>query len=235
MIFYTLPPKDIEWDYLLVNPKNYKELFERIFKHAILDSGVMIFHENPNLKDYPKNFINFWKHEAKRLTKIFGDRLWITIPDYPDDYHPGQFGDNVSKTIENIKEFIKIDGVNWIPVIQSNYLNIFSFIKSCEKIKEIIGDYPRIAIGTVCKTNSLKFIEYCCRIARGFFPKSHIHAFGLTLRALPKVKNFINSFDSLAYSFPRTRGHLCKNKKERIEYFYKYIKRVKDILKEVSE
>jgi hypothetical protein len=228
--FYTLPPKNIEWDYLLVNPKNYNELFKRKFKHAILDSGVMIFHQNPNLKDYPKNFINFWKHEAKRLSKIFDNKLWITIPDYPDDYYPGQFGDNVSKTIENIKEFIKIDEVNWVPVIQGRYLNILSFIGSCERIKEIIGDYPRIAIGTVCKTNRIKFIEYCCRIARGFFPKSHIHAFGLTLRALPKVKNYINSFDSLAYTFPRKKGHSCKNKEEKIKYFHEYIKRIEEII-----
>jgi hypothetical protein len=42
MRFYTLP--DVDYPYLLVNRKNYRILFKRNFKHAIVDSGVMDFH-----------------------------------------------------------------------------------------------------------------------------------------------------------------------------------------------
>jgi len=249
--FYTLPPSGISYPYLLVNPNNYKILFKTKFEHAILDCGVEAFKHNPKLPDYPKSFLEHWKWKAKQLTEIFGEKLWVTIPDYPDDYNPGQFGDNVVKTLRNIEAFISVDGVNWIPSIQSRYLNRFSFLESCKTVKELIGDYPRVAIGTVCKTNRINFIEYCCKVARSNFPNSHIHAFGLTLRALPKVAktiaswdslvpecgrtkwrhSFIDSFDSLSYTFPRC-GHQpsCKNLDDRRKFFYAYLQRIQQIL-----
>jgi len=254
MRFYTLPPSGISYPYLLVNPRNYKVLFRLKFKHAILDCGVEIFHKNRNLKEYPKSFLKIWQFRAKQLTEIFGSKLWVTIPDYPDDYHPGQFGDNVSRTLVNIKKFVAVDGVNWLPPIQSHFLNPFSFFESCERIKEIIGgDYPRVAIGTVCKTNKLSYIEYCCKVARKFFPKSHIHAFGLTLKALPRViparkswdsivcdagrrkwtQKLLNSFDSLAYSRdPGGRPGIkhCQNLSERKRFFFAYLERINQIL-----
>jgi hypothetical protein len=249
--FYTLPPSGVDWPYLLVNPNNYRALFRCKFKHAILDCGVEAFKKNLNLKGYSKSFLENWKWKAKQLTEIFGERLFVTIPDYPDDFHPGQFGDNVSKTLANIKEFVSVEGVNWLPSIQSQYLNRFSFLESCQRVKEIIGDYPQVAIGTVCKTNNLSFIEYCCKVARKFFPKSHVHAFGLTLKALPRVKWTItswdslvpecgrtkwrywllDSFDSLSYSFPRESGKSsCRNLSERQKFFYAYLERVKQIV-----
>ena len=228
--FYTLPPSGVEWPYLLVNPRNYKELFRRSFSHAILDSGVLIF-VDPEIKDYPCWFLKEYPFKARILTNVFGDKLWVTIPDLPDDYNPGQFGDNVEKTLERIEEFLAFEGVNWLPVIQSRYLNRFSFLESCKRTRDIIGNYPRVAIGTVCKCRNLDFIEYCCVTARRFFPKSWIHAFGLTLHALPRIVGVINSFDSLAYSFPRNPGgHSCKNQAERVQFFHAYIDRVNQIL-----
>jgi len=232
MRFYTLPPRGVEWPYLLVNPRNYKELFKRKFEHAILDSGVLIFLD-PKIKDYPKWFIKKYPQKAKGLTEVFGDRLWVTIPDLPDDHNPGQFGDNVSKTLERIEHFVTIDGVNWLPVIQSRYLNRFSFLEACQRTYDLIGDYPRVAIGTVCKCRRLDFIEYCSIIARRFFPNSWIHAFGLTLRALPRIIGIIDSFDSLAYSFRLRNGYgnlRAKTHHERVRYFYAYIRRIEEIL-----
>ena len=144
--------------------------------------------------------------------------------------------------MRNIERFIKIEGVNWLPSIQSRYLNRFSFFESCKRMKQLIGDYPRVAIGTVCKTNNIKFIEYCAKVARKFFPKSKIHAFGLTITALPKIHRVIDSWDSLAYSFIRGRRvdnkgrkkARCLNNKERVEFFYAYIDRINEILKEAT-
>jgi hypothetical protein len=231
--FYTFPPSGVQYPYLLVNPRNYRVLFERRFKHAILDCGVELFKHNPNLRDYPRGFLERWKWTARQLTEVFGDRLWVTIPDYPDDYNPGQFGDNVEKTLRNIEEFIAVDGVNWLPVIQSRCLDRFSFLESCTRVRELIGSYPRVAVGTVCKTNRLGFIRYCCRVARRCFPKAHIHAFGLTLRALPAVAGVLNSFDSLSYSFPRGRGRSsCRSLAERRMFFQAYLERVSQILRQ---
>ncbi|MEM2365695.1 MAG: hypothetical protein QXL06_02000 [Nitrososphaerota archaeon] len=120
--------------------------------------------------------------------------------------------------------------IMWLPVIQSRYLDPFSFMQSAEALHELIGDYPRVAIGTVCKCKNLGFIEFCCKYARKVFPHSWIHAFGMTLTALPRVMQYINSFDSMAWTFPRTPGKSsCKNEQERKEYFYAYLKRVNEV------
>jgi hypothetical protein len=237
--FYTFPPSGVQYPYLLVNPRNYRVLFERRFKHAILDCGVELFKHNPSLKDYPRGFLERWKWIARQLTEVFGDRLWVTIPDYPDDYNPGQFGDNVEKTLRNIEEFIAVDGVNWLPVIQSRCLDRLSFLESCTRVRELIGSYPRVAVGTVCKTNSLSFIEYCCKMVKRHFPNSHIHAFGLTLKALPKVARSITSWDSLVPECGRRKwrhwlldkpyAQLYGNLDERRKFFYTYLEHIKTL------
>lgn len=135
--FYTLPPNDVYYPFLLVNRKNYRCLFKRKFEHAILDSGVMDF-ARKDVADYPKGFLNRWINEARQLQKIFNNRVWIVIPDFPDDYNPGKFGNNVAKTLEVIKCYIQHTDVEWLPVIQSCYMNKFSFLESCQKLKYII-------------------------------------------------------------------------------------------------
>ena len=228
--FYTLPDEDVAYPFLMVNRKNYQVLFKRQFKHAIVDSGVMDFRDK-NVKEYPSSFLKNWIWKAQQLQEIWKNKIWFVIPDYPDDYNPGQFGDNISKTLKNIEYYLsEAPHVNWLPVIQARYLNKFSFLESAKKLHSLIGDYPHIAIGTVCKCRKLDFIVYCCKVARKFFPNSWIHAFGLTLSALPKVAQIIDSFDSMAWTFPRTSGHSCKNKQERLEYFYAYLEKVKPFL-----
>jgi len=229
MRFYTTPPNGVQYPYLLVNPRTRKTLRRREFEHAIADSGVLIFHD-PKVKDYPPYFLKEWEYHAKILTDMYDEKVWCTIPDYPDDYNPGQFGDNVSKTLQNIEDFITIDGVNWLISLQSQFLNIFTFTKAIQGVKDLVGDYPRIAIGTVCKTNNLDFIENCCKVARAHFPHSWIHAYGLTLTALPRVNGWLDSFDSMAWTFPRGRGRgSCKNKEERLQYFNEYLQRIDEI------
>jgi hypothetical protein len=238
-IFFTLPPsRSIEYPYLFVTFFKRKELLKRRFKQAIMDSNVGLFFYHRALEDYPSGFLDLYTAYAKKFTELFGDKLFATIPDLPADYFKDgkqtpSAKDNVERTLANIRRFIKIEGVNWLPVIQSRYLDTFSFIESCVRVKEIIGDYPRVAIGTVCKSRDLKWIIYCCRYARSFFPKQWIHAFGLTLNALPHVKQYIDSWDSMAWTFPRTPWlSSCKNKLQAEEYFKAYIRKVEEKLSE---
>lgn len=253
MRFYTLPPSGIEWPYLLVNPRNYKQLYKRKWEKAILDCGVEIF-SNPNTFDYSKVFLYRWKHLARQLTQIFGDHLLVTVPDYPDDLAHQFNGENVEKTLRNVEDFLSIDGVNWLIPLQAQCLNPFSFFESCYHTKELIGNYPWVAIGTVCKTHKLNFIEYSCKVARTHFPNSHIHAFGLTLKALPRViptrkswdsmvpdcgrKMWIDSWDSLSFtkglkSFSNG-GRQAGTLKERERFFWAYITRINQILGDQS-
>jgi len=232
MRFYTLPSDiHVDYPYLLVNFFNRNKLRYYKFEHAILDSGVNRIFFNWHKDDYPRWILNRIDFVAKQFSEIYKGRLWVTIPDYPDDYYPGYVKNNIERTIANIEYFLKIKGVEWLPVIQSRYQDVFSFFESCEKVRDIIGNFPRVAIGTVCKSRKLSFITNCCKIARKFFPESHIHAFGLTLKALPKVKDYLDSWDSLAWTFPRKHGLAsCKNKKERTEFFHAYLRRIDEIL-----
>jgi len=231
--FYTLPPNGVQYPFLLTHLRNAKQLTRRRFEHAIVDSGVMIF-VNANCKEYPRAFLDQYAWRCHQLNEILHGKAYFVIADYPDDYNPGQFGDNVSKTIENIKRFLPEDGVEWMPVIQARFLDYLNFFDSCQRTQDVIGkDYPRVGLGTVCKCENTPYIEYCCRVARQFFPRSWIHAFGVTLRALPKIKDVIDSYDSMAWTKPR-RGNMglpsCRNKAERIKYFDAYLRRLKEIL-----
>lgn len=234
--FYTLPPsRDIYHPWLFVTFMNRKELLLRNFEHSIMDCNVGLFFHHKQLYEYPSGFLDEYKKEAKILGELFGDKIMVSIPDYPADYvvdgkqTPSAY-DNVARTLRNIRKFIKYDGVNWLPVIQSNLNDPLSFINSCILMKDIIGgDYPRIAIGTVCKSRNREWIKHCCWCARAYFPKSWIHAFGLTLDALPFVKDHIDSWDSMAWTFPRGRGlSSAKNIQQAREYFVKYMEKVRE-------
>lgn len=229
MRFYTFPPSGVQWPYWLCNPNNVKAL-RHPPEHAILDPGVEFFLDHPEVTEYPKGFYARYVHTARQFTQIAKDRLWTTIPDYMDDYNPGQFGNNIARTLSNIADFLPFEGVNWLPSIQARYLDLLSFHESCHATRKLVGNYPQVAIGTVCKTNKLSFIEECIKIARYYFPKSHIHAFGLTLRAYPRVVENLDSFDSNAYTFPRGRGKgTAKNLAERRQLFHDYVARVKEL------
>jgi len=255
--YYTLPPKGVDYPWLFVNMRKYKLLFHYDFEHAIVDSGVEYFFDKLRAKDYPKSYLVWYKHKARELSQIFGeDRIAVVIPDYPDDYEKGltyEGGlDNVDKTIRNIEEFISVDGVTWVPVIQSRLNDSRSFWESAVRVRELVGDYPIVAVGTVCKSRNLSWIRWCLMNARRRFPYSWIHAFGLTLSALRVVRRFINSFDSqlwdtrrvlwkksrglidsfdsMSYTIPRSpRLPSAKNRESRIRYFYAYLRRIEAI------
>lgn len=205
MRYYTTPP--VNWPYLFVTFSTqypYNLLYKRpSFKHAIVDCGVEKF-QNPEVKEYPKGFFKDFELKAKYITRIFGDRVWFTIPDYCDDINPGQFGDNISKTIENVKRFIDIEDVNWVVSIQGRYENLMSLCEGIHKTKELIGeDYPRIALGTCCRTKKVWYISRAVRLVRRHFPKSWIHVFGITLNALPSCVGVIDSFDTSVWDTRR--------------------------------
>ena len=63
------------------------------------------------------------------------------------------------------------------------------------------------------------------------FPDTYLHAFGLRAGQISRIAPILDSYDSSAWTFPRTaevgkgRGS-CKNKEERIQYFWEYIFRL---------
>ncbi len=225
MKFYSLPPVGTHHPFLLVNYKRITQLKRRPYEHAILDCGISIFHgEN---MDYPEGFHDKYHAIAKGLKNG-----WAVIPDVPDDHHPQE--NNIERTIRTVQQYTdQRHGVDWVPVLQSKVNDINSFRWGISEVKRLGLDLynVRLGIGTVCKVNDLSFIRRCAQVARREYPDSHIHMFGLTLRALPRVIDLVNSWDSMAYTFPReTGGHSAKNKKERVEYWRKYLKRINELL-----
>jgi len=221
--------KDVwnNYPYILVNWNRKRRLKSYSWKHAILDSGVEIFLKGA--KDYPPGFFLRYEFKAQQLTEIYGERIWVVIPDYPDDYRNNPIPHNVERTLRNIKYFHKVKGVNWIYPLQCDYLNLQSFHNSCHQVMKYQPE--RVAIGTVCKTQDLDFIEKCCIMARKHFPNAWIHAFGLTLKAVPRILPFIDSWDSCAYFTSREEhGFMCKTQKQRTEYFLAYLRRVNKVL-----
>lgn len=225
--FYTFDTGSLWRNYpFQMPPYHYAKYLRNInFKHAIVDCGVEIFFHGA--KEYPPWFFNRYEFLCQQLTEIYGDRVWCVIPDYPDDYRNNPIAHNVHRTLRNIQRFHKVKGVNWVYPLQCDYLNLQSFHDSCH---QVMGFNPeRVAIGTVCKTRNVEFIEKCCRMARRHFYTQHIHAFGPTLNALPKILPHIDSWDSTAY-FYSSEGSLCKKKKERFAYFQAYLEKIDSIL-----
>lgn len=242
--FYVHPAslQRLRYPYLMFNMGEKRRIgkeswfYHDWFKHAIIDSGVETFFFVKRLRDYPKDFLEMYKWKAIYTSRIFGrNRVWFTIPDYPDDYEHKltweKGKDNVDKTIDNIKRFHKIREVEWIYPVQARYLDRDSFLDSCERVKSF--DPKIIGIGTVCKTRNVKFIHYCVKKAREIFGKDvWIHAFGPTLKSLPKIYHYIDSFDSSAQFW--INGRMVKNKDERIIAFNEWLRKIKEIIKQPS-
>lgn len=236
--FHSLPPSGVAWPYLLVNPLNYRELYRREFDLAILDSGVEWFRTNPAARDYPEKFLENWKEKAKLLARQFDGRLWVTIPDYPDDYHPGQ--GSIEKTVKNIEDFLTVDGVNWLPSIQAKFiiekgrlrllkLHLYQAIQQSEKV---LGSHPRIAVGSVCKSRHLDDIMFALSAVRHSFQSQQVHAFGLTATGIQKTSPLIDSWDSSAYTFPRGKGRgQATTREQKVSYWFDYLRVIGKALK----
>jgi len=207
LIFFTTPPEGIYYPYLLANYRNVEKLIARKFELMLVDSGVFYWFFKRRMEDYPAWYLDEAMRIAFKLSRIYGDKVWFTIPDYPSDYYPTDWRRNVERTFANIERFRRMEGVEWVYVIQGPYpFNpddriscLEAFEDSCKRMKKYAP--KRLGIGTICKGNDLKFIVECCKIAREYFPDEWIHAFGPSLKSIPLIRPYINSFDSMAYIF----------------------------------
>jgi hypothetical protein len=238
--FYTVPYfEDYPFVVIPYGKKAKSLLLNRNFEHAILDCGVSIFAKGND--DYPEGFFEDYCNFAQEMTQVYGERLWTVIPDYPDDeilpnskrHH---IPHNVRKTLLNVERYHVVEGVNWVYPLQSSYLNLQSFHDGCHQIMKF--NPQRVAIGTVCKTQNIEFIEKCVRMARQHFPFQHIHAFGPTLSSLFAILPYIDSWDSTAWDYrcrmeTTRRGQKIPFTNEiRKKYLEDYLAKIKVILDE---
>jgi hypothetical protein len=204
-------------------------------KNIILDSGINPIFECMKLKEYPTNYLaNYYLYVKIIVRKIKEKnpncKIFVVIPDYPADIPDNPIENNVERTIENWIKFKDLPSENftWMPSLQAKKLDFESFKYSIKKFKEIFGENYKIAgIGSVCKWKDVRVIEKYCRIAREELKNTWLHAFGPTVKALPYIWKYINSFDSITINF-----HF-KNSKGSEDVWEKYMKKFK-FLKELG-
>lgn len=218
--FYTYPPEECGWNWILRNMKQ-KPL---PCKHEIVDVKIM------DLKTPPHQYS---EEKLQEWTKLKTDG-WKVVPDCFD--LKGEFGiDCGFDTIEYSKELLTelYNGEETLmPVLQcknDDYTILKEYIqwfKSHHDTPALIG-----VSGSICRNKNYNFVSSCLKLVKREFPNTWIHAFALRFTNFIYFKHLINSFDSSNWTFPRTpnRGS-CKNKAERIEFFYDYINRINEIM-----
>jgi len=249
---FTLPPSTCVHPYVLINANHPEQGLSYIRKYAnkvrevIIDSGIEIFRD-PNVKDYPRGHI--WKivklhNYIRRL--LPNAEVYATVPDYCDDYHPGSLWlsetvTNIERTVNNIVKYTsKLSYVNWLIPIQGWNKQPESVLRSIRMLETcgIIDKYGYFAVGNLCVEPNINIIYQTIRLIRKHLPNKRIHVFGLKLNALKKVKAFIDSFDSTAWTRPvnsrLNANWSCKNKYERELFFHTWMKRVNEILAQKS-
>ena len=151
------------------------------------------------------------------------------MPDYPDIFKEHKIDMNIDNVVNSkllMKKYYNPKDNTHMPVIQGYYNNPNSFIDYSEWFLDnyTIGPNTIIGVGTLCKNADKKTIKAVLKNIRQIFPNNKIHAFGLSIKYLTDLFEYLDSFDTTAWTFPRTSGlPSAKNKKMRIKYFHDYL------------
>jgi len=236
---FTTPPRP--YPYVLINVMHPKFSPLRYAKEVIIDSGVEIF-RNPQIKDYPRDHINkVLKVYAKAKQIVHNNKVWVTVPDYPDDYHPRSLWlseeyTNIERTVENVLKYTEqYKSIPWLIPIQGWNRSPKSVLRTINLFKEhgIIDRFNYFAVANLCVESDVEIMYQTLRLVREALPDKKLHVFGLRLNALKKVYYLIDSFDSTAWTRPVNRGlnanYSCKTKEERIRFFERWLEKYNNI------
>lgn len=215
--FYTTPPTDIPWPWILVNIyniraihrycDNYKSFGARI-EYVLLDVGVDKYwrkrYDSLSV-DYGEDFWNtFWSSidVLKGLSRECGFLYEVTVPDYPDDYTDAwgkthalwteecsDYVTNIDRTLENIARVIEVDRkIPWLIPVQG-YENIPQSIGySLETLIQWgLHKRYRLALANLCTSRSSGIVVETVRIARSICSSCSYHIFGPSLKAVQKL------------------------------------------------
>lgn len=214
MKFYTYSPIPYPW--IL---RNIKQKSLPWASHEIVDIGIYDLLKPP------------YRHSEKKLKKwnnLEVEDNWKVVPDCPDIQREFNINvddlDNIEYSKELLRNYYDQEDPSHIPVIQGHYHDVQSFQSYIDWLKNEFDTIYKIALGTVCKASNSRVVRIIAQSARLHFPQAHIHAFGLKLNHLPHVSRYIDSYDSMSWTFPRGKGRpSAKNKAQKIEYFNEYL------------
>lgn len=251
-IFFTFPPENVPYPYILINANKWRQQIRYIRKYhkqikiVIVDAGVEIFRD-PKTFEYPegpKGRIEKIWNIHQRIKRINPNiQVWPVIPDYPDDYIHRQLWltmeiTNIERTIRNIKHATqKYPETQWVIPVQGHYKNPKSIINSLLKLEKlgITKKYRIFGIANLCTENNTEILTTTVRIARQILGKEKwIHVFGPKLKSLPKIKNYIDSFDSTAWTRPVSPllgNYSAKNQFQRILFFSAWYLRYLEVVR----
>lgn len=213
MRLYTYPPSGVRWRYILRKMNDPV----RDCEHEIIDCGVYQL-LNPPYR-YTDEFLDMWRG--------LEPNGWKVVPDFPDIH--GEFGgdkviDNVEESWRLLVELYDPDDESHLPVIQSRYHDIHSHRDYLKRFQREYGDVERVAVGTAPKARYRMFVEKALMEVREAFPDAWVHALGLNGRYLWAAAKYVDSFDTMSWTYPRGRGRgSARSKNERIKFFYEYI------------
>jgi hypothetical protein len=162
------------------------------------------------VKDYPPGHMEKMFKLYCKFRRLFPRaEVWVTVPDYCDDYHPGNLWldektTNIERTLQNIITAVeKYPQANWLIPVQGWNHQPQSIAYSIQllKIKGLM-EYNYYALANLCVEARLDIITATAKIARSLLPDKKLHIFGLKLKAVSLIRPYINSFDSLAWTRP---------------------------------
>jgi len=214
--FYAYPPKECKWDWILRN------IYEKPLpcKHEIVDIKVYDLAKPPF--EHSKEKLKLWKN--------LDTDGWKVVPDCPDFKGEGvkscqEWDINPIDYSKELLQEYYTNPDNQMPVIQTLANNLNELDNYCKWFKREFDTPQRLAVsGSICRVNNMDFVFKGVKIVRRHFPDTWIHLFAPRLHHLKKLYPIIESFDSSCWTFPRTGGQAsCKNKEERIEYFWNYV------------
>ncbi len=246
--FYTLPPLEIPYPYVLINANRPENGLRYIVRHrdiiesVIIDSGVEIFRD-PSVKDYPPNHFEHLVSLYKRVRSyVSGVEIYVTVPDYPDDYYHRSLWisdeiTNIERTLENIKYALtSYPEVKWLIPVQGHYEKPSSIVYALELYQKHdvpLDDY--IALANLCVSRKCSVIQrtislaYYWLVRNGY--EADIHVFGPSVSCLRHAKKMVYSFDSMAWTKPRTfGGSSAWNGRERVYLFITFLHRYADLI-----
>lgn len=209
--FYANAPKECNHPWIL---RRY-DAPERVCLHEIVDVGVL---DLKKFGEYKKSMLFKWK--------TLETKGWKVVPDCPDFEELN--GDNVEMSKELIFAHYDPFDRHQMPVIQCKMDDYDSVVEYSKWLKMMYGQPKQLGIsGTIGKSDNREFVYKSIKEIRRRFPKTWLHIFALKKFNLvyKDTYKYFNSYDSASWTMD-TNGSAI-NKEEQIEYFKKYVKKLK--------
>ena len=247
MRFYTLPPFEVPYPYVLVNANNpdgglrYIVRYRDIVESVIIDSGVEIFRD-PGVRDYPPGHFDRLVSLYRRVRSyVPGVEVYVTVPDYPDDYHPRALWvggkTNIERTLDNILYALtSYREVKWLIPVQGHFEKPGSIVYALELYQKHgvpLEDY--VALAMLCVSRKCSIVQKTVSLAYHWFIgnglDTRIHVFGPAVNCIRLVRKLVYSFDSMAWTRPRRyHGSSAWNNRERVYLFITFLHAYSDLI-----